>query len=150
VWVVGDARTNSSFSATVQLLTATANLSGMCVYASNYPPVGVFTTETGITFTGTPMYDLLLKEADGSEKTVQSGNPFLVSDEYTVQSFTDATGAPGIIISHVEYCVHDPGAVGDENIVLPRCTSYNAGWVGHEDYDPMDCGHYGPGRIGVE
>jgi hypothetical protein len=120
----------------------------MCVYASNYPPVGVFTTETGITFTGTPMYDLLLKKADGGTDTVQSGNSFFVSDDITVQSFTDKTGAPGIIISHVEYCVHDPGAVGDENIVLPRCISYDAGRVGHEGYDPMDCGYYVAGSIG--
>jgi hypothetical protein len=146
VWVVGDARSNSSFSATVQLLTATANLSGMCVYASNYPPVGVFTTETGITFTGTPMYDLLLEKAGGGTETVQSSNPFLVPDDYTVQSFTDKTGAPGIIITHAVYC--DPGAIGDENTVLPRCTSYSAGLIGAEGYYPTDCARYGAGSIG--
>jgi hypothetical protein len=134
VWVVGNAKSEAnssgSFSATVELYyDSQTAVTGACIYASNYPPVGVFTTETGITFTGTPMYDLLLKEADGCEKTVQSGNSFFVSQNRTVQSFTDATGAPGIIITHAVYC--DPGAIGDENTAPPRCTSYNAGMIGN-------------------
>jgi hypothetical protein len=118
----------------------------MCVYASNYPPVGVFTTNNGITFTGTPMYDLLLKEAGGSTETVQSGNSYFVPTDYTVQSFTDKTGAPGIIITHAVYC--DPGAIGDENSAPPSCTSYNAGMIGNEGYYPSDCARYRAGSIG--
>jgi hypothetical protein len=108
--------------------------------------VGVFITETGITFTGTPMYNLLLEKAGGGTETVQSGNYFPVSENHTVQSFTDATGAPGIIITHEVYC--DPGAIGDENTALPRCTSYSAGIVGDEGYYPSDCAHYSAGSIG--
>ncbi|MDR2448904.1 MAG: hypothetical protein LBD52_02975 [Prevotellaceae bacterium] len=39
VWVVGNARSAGSFSATVQLLAATTDIVGACAYASNYPPV---------------------------------------------------------------------------------------------------------------
>jgi hypothetical protein len=98
VWVVGDARTKGSFSATVQLLTATANFSGACVYGSNYPPVGKYTSATGISFTGTPQYTVVLKKnADGTPETRTEDSPFTVPAGYTVQSFTDKTGAPGII-----------------------------------------------------
>jgi hypothetical protein len=54
VWVVGNARSAGSFSATVKLLTATATIAGACVYASNYPPVGEYKSATKISFTGTP------------------------------------------------------------------------------------------------
>jgi uncharacterized protein (TIGR02145 family) len=100
VWVIGNARTNGNFSATVQLHTATAaaDFSGACAYASNYPPVGEYTSADRITFTGTPMYDIVLKHGDGSTVTVQSGGTFLLPCDYTLQSFTDATtGAPGIM-----------------------------------------------------
>jgi hypothetical protein len=99
-WVIGNARTNGSFSATVQLLTATANIAGACAYASNYPPVGEYVSDTEISFTGTPMYDIILKHGDGSTLTVQTGSTFLVPCDYTLASFTDATtGAPGIMKS---------------------------------------------------
>jgi uncharacterized protein (TIGR02145 family) len=98
-WVIGNARTNGSFSATVQLLTATADIAGACAYASNYPPVGeYYNNYTEIAFTGTPMYDLVLEHTNGSTITVQSGNTFLLPCDYTLTSFTDATtGAPGIV-----------------------------------------------------
>jgi hypothetical protein len=96
-WVVGDARSAGSFSATVQLLTATADLYGACAYASSYPPVGRHVSDTEIAFTGTPGYELKLLHTDGSTvETVESGSTFLLPCDYSMSSFTDATGAPGI------------------------------------------------------
>jgi uncharacterized protein (TIGR02145 family) len=97
VWVIGNARTNTSFSATVQLLTATANIAGACAYASNYPPEAKYTAATAIEFTGTLPYDLVLEDTDGDTITRQSGNLFDVPPSYTLLSFTDKTGAPGVI-----------------------------------------------------
>jgi hypothetical protein len=97
VWVVGNARTSGSFSATVQLLTATADIAGACVYASNYPPVGKYLTTGTIKFTGTPPYALVLKQAGGATHTGASlDGTYLVPEDFTVESFTDKTGAPGI------------------------------------------------------
>jgi hypothetical protein len=98
-WVSGDARgAAGSFSATVQLLTATADLYGACAYASSYPPVGQYVSDTEITFSGTPWYELKLLHEDGNTvETIESGGTFLLPCSYTVSSFTDATGAPGII-----------------------------------------------------
>jgi uncharacterized protein (TIGR02145 family) len=97
VWVTGNARSASSFSATVQLLTATADLAGACAYASNYPPVGEYSSSdaTEISFTGTPMYEISLAKSGGEVATVKSGDTFLLPCDYTLMSFTDATGAPG-------------------------------------------------------
>jgi hypothetical protein len=68
-WVVGNAKqpenNSGSFSATVQLLTATANLAGVCAYASNYPPLGEYTAADIIKFTGTPIYKIVLEEIVG-------------------------------------------------------------------------------------
>jgi uncharacterized protein (TIGR02145 family) len=98
VWVIGNARTNGNFSATVQLLTATATATGACVYGSNYPPVGEYISTTEISFTGTPPYDIVLKHENGGTVTVQSGSTFLLPCDYILTSFTDATtGAPGIM-----------------------------------------------------
>jgi hypothetical protein len=99
-WVVGDARTNAagSFSARVQLLTATADLYGACAYASSYPPVGEYVSSSEIVFSGTPWYEITLVHEDGNTfETIESGGTFLLPCSYTVSSFTDATGAPGII-----------------------------------------------------
>jgi uncharacterized protein (TIGR02145 family) len=97
VWVVGNARSNGSFSATVQLLAATADIVGACAYAPNYPPVAEYAAVNKIKFTGTPEYDIVLKHSNGTTDTLQSGKTFLVPDGYTLQSFSDNTGAPGII-----------------------------------------------------
>jgi uncharacterized protein (TIGR02145 family) len=97
VWVVGNARSAGSFSAAVQLPTATANLHGMCAYASNYPPVGNYTTSRDISFIGTPPYNLVIADAAGTLTIWTAGNTCTVPNGYTVQSFTDKTGAPGII-----------------------------------------------------
>jgi uncharacterized protein (TIGR02145 family) len=97
VWVVGNARDAGAFNATVKLLTATANLAGACVYGSNYPPVGKYTSATEILFIGTPEYEISLAKPGGGSATVKSGNTFLLPCDYTLASFTDATGAPGIM-----------------------------------------------------
>jgi hypothetical protein len=95
---VGDARTNSSFSATVQLFTDETNIAGACAYASSYPPVSSWIDETKLGFTGTPMYEITLLNTDGSTTvTVEAGSTFLLPCSYTISSFTDKTGAPGII-----------------------------------------------------
>jgi uncharacterized protein (TIGR02145 family) len=96
VWVVGNARSAGSFSATVKLLTAVKDVGGACVYASNYPPVGEYSSNAPmVSFTGTPMYDIQLAKPGGGSVTVKSGDTFLLPCDYTVTSFSDATGAPG-------------------------------------------------------
>jgi hypothetical protein len=102
VWVVGNAKSpansNGSFSATVQLLTNTATAAGACAYASNYPPVGKYTSADNISFTGTPMYEIVLKEtSSGNTYTAYSKGVYPIPEGSTFVSFTDATGAPGII-----------------------------------------------------
>jgi hypothetical protein len=101
-WVVGNAKTTASgsFSATVQLLTATADLAGVCVYASNYPPVGEYITPTQLAFTGTPNYNLVLTHANGSTYSGMSDGTFDVPPGDTLKTFTDKTGAPGTF-----YCI---------------------------------------------
>jgi hypothetical protein len=97
-WVYGDARSAGSFSAKVQLFTKETDIviAGACAYASSYPPVGNWLSDTKLGFTGTPMYEITL--TDGSATmTVEAGSTFLLPCSYTVSSFTDRTGAPGII-----------------------------------------------------
>jgi uncharacterized protein (TIGR02145 family) len=96
VWVAGNARTQGSFSATVKLLTEVKDVGGACVYGSNYPPVGEYSSNAPmLSFTGTPMYDIQLAKPGGGSVTVKSGDTFLLPCNYTVTSFIDATGAPG-------------------------------------------------------
>ncbi|MDR3181181.1 MAG: hypothetical protein LBT61_04550, partial [Prevotellaceae bacterium] len=98
VWIVGNARANGSFSATVKLLfNAATNVAGACAYASNYPPVGEYISGTELSFTGTPPYEIVLKDSGSGTITRESGSPFSVPASYTVQSFSDKTGAPGIM-----------------------------------------------------
>jgi hypothetical protein len=96
-WVVGNARSASSgsFSATVKLLPAPANLSGACAYAINYPPVGRYTANNNITFTGTPPFALTFRQ--GNTATVESGEAlnYSFSPDNPPVSFTDLSGAPG-------------------------------------------------------
>jgi hypothetical protein len=81
----------------VQLLTATADLYGACAYASSYPPVARYLSNTEITFAGTPMYEVTLMHTDGiTVETVEAGGTLLLPCDYTMSSFTDRTGAPGI------------------------------------------------------
>jgi hypothetical protein len=95
VWIIGDARSKGSFNATVKLFTTVKEVGGACVYGSNYPPVGEYTSATEISFTGTPGYDLVFV---GGVSTYTESSPYTVPDGYTIDSFTDKTGAPGIIL----------------------------------------------------
>jgi hypothetical protein len=120
-WVVGNARSAGSFSATVQLLTAVADLSGVCAYASNYPPVGEYIDATHLSFTGTLPYYLVLASAESGART------YSINDSYynlyggdTLKSFTDKTGAPGIFhcippaaptVAKGEFCYEQSGAL---------------------------------------
>jgi uncharacterized protein (TIGR02145 family) len=100
VWVAGNARTEGSFSATVKLLTAIKDVGGACVYGSNYPPVGkcsISVDKVSISFTGTPPYDLILNTGSGTT-SVQAYSTYNLFAGQMLQSFTDKTGAPGIII----------------------------------------------------
>jgi uncharacterized protein (TIGR02145 family) len=117
VWVAGNAKTASSgsFFATVQLRTAAANFSGVCAYASNYPPVGKIEANV-IRFTGTAPYTVVLENMAGEAATYTAYSPFPVSDNYTMKSFTDKTGAPGIITASYQpqgSCTYtEPAVVG--------------------------------------
>jgi hypothetical protein len=99
VWVIGNARSAGSFTATVKLLTATAtaNLHGLCVYAVNYPPVGEYTSANTIQFTGTPPYELLFGGGGTASLHCSAGTPctYTLPDGETLAAFTDATSAPG-------------------------------------------------------
>jgi hypothetical protein len=150
VWVVGNARSASagSFSATVRLLTATADFSGACVYASNYPPVGRYISVADISFTGTPLYDLVFQDGGGQSYTFSSQGTFTVPGSYTLASFIDKTGAPGRIISHAVYCLVDPGVIGTDTDLSPSCASYQAGEIGGEGYLSPSCASYRAGNIG--
>jgi hypothetical protein len=96
VWVVGNARSAGSFSATVKLLTTVADFPNACAYASNFPPVGEYITATKVSFTGTPIYKIMLKETGGAGTLTEYADAlYTIRSGYTIQSFTDATGAPG-------------------------------------------------------
>jgi hypothetical protein len=126
VWVVGNARSTGSFSATVQLLTATVNLGGACAYASNYPPVGRYTSPDEIIFIGTPAF--LLHFSDGSDAIIPRvaathTYTYTLPEGKTLERFTDATAAPGKIIApEPEPCETQPGdiASGDVGTVAPE------------------------------
>jgi hypothetical protein len=100
VRVIGNARSAGSFFATVKLLTATATATGVCAYASNYPPVGKWKDDgSGVLFTGTPNYTIWLENTqDGTASSITSGKDFIVSPGYVITAFTDATGAPGTFL----------------------------------------------------
>jgi hypothetical protein len=109
VWVVGNARTNISFSATVRLLTSEKNVAGACVYASNYPPVGKYDSPSMMSFTGTPEFKVVMKRSSGSTyiATVDKNQSLLISGGDAVLSFTDKTGAPGTFT-----CIPMTGSIG--------------------------------------
>jgi uncharacterized protein (TIGR02145 family) len=92
VWVAGNARAESSFSATVKLLTEIKDVAGACVYGSNYPPVGYIAANV-IRFTGTAPYTVML---EGVPEPQTAGSHYIAPG--AIASFTDKTGAPGRII----------------------------------------------------
>jgi hypothetical protein len=149
VWVVGNARVQGNFSATVKLLTAVADVGGACVYASNYPPVGVFVNADDVSFTGTPAYNLVIDDGEGrTQELLTSGSSFTVTSGYTLKSFSDKTGAPGKIISHAVYCLPEPGIIGGSGDMPPSCALYVAGNIGGADDALPSCAVYVPGAIG--
>jgi hypothetical protein len=98
-WVAGNARSAGSFSTKVKLYyDSQTAVVGACVYASNYPPVGEYTASNVIAFTGTPNYKIKLKETgSGTISDALSEGLYTIPAGYIVQSFTDKTGAPGIM-----------------------------------------------------
>jgi uncharacterized protein (TIGR02145 family) len=100
VWVVGNARDAGSFSATVRLFTSVSNVAGACAYASNYPPVGMYIFASEISFTGTPDYKVILERYDKSTYTVtvNKNESLLIPNDEAALSFTDKTGAQGVIL----------------------------------------------------
>jgi uncharacterized protein (TIGR02145 family) len=83
------------------------DVGGACVYGSNYPPVGEYISDIEISFTGTPVYEISLTHPDKGSAAVKSGDTFLLPCDYTLTSFTDATGAPGIM-----KCIPMIGSIG--------------------------------------
>jgi hypothetical protein len=97
VWVIGNARSAGSFSATVRLFTDIKDIVDACAFASNYPPVAAYTADYNLKFTGTPMYNLVLAHERGGTMTLRSDSMLFRPDGYRLLSFTDATGAPGLL-----------------------------------------------------
>jgi hypothetical protein len=144
VWVVGNARSAGSFSATVTLLTATATATGACVYASNYPPKGEYTSTTTVAFTGTPNYTLYLTHTpSGVTSTATAGKEFILFPGYVITAFTDATGAPGTFhcippaapaVTQGEFCYEQPGtlvAAAAENVIITWHNAATGGTLLH-------------------
>jgi uncharacterized protein (TIGR02145 family) len=130
VWVVGNAREAGAFSATVKLPTTIVALAGVCAYVSNYPPVGNYTSATKVSFTGTPEYNITIKEdIGGALESQKSASPYTVPAGYTVQSFTDKTGAPGTIksIMPATYTLSGANVCAGETAALMLSGSQN-GW----------------------
>jgi hypothetical protein len=130
VWVVGNARTNDSFSATVELFTEIKDLAGACAYASNYPPVGEYIGTNEIQFTGTAEYEIVLEEiTSGNTLTAYSDGLFTIPAGHIIQSFTDATGAPGRLncISPAAYTLSGADVCLGADITLTLSGS-ESGW----------------------
>jgi hypothetical protein len=156
--IAGNARTNGSFSATVQLFTASASLAGICVYASNYPPVGRYTSSDEIKFTGTPPFHLDFD--DGSNAVIPRATAphayiYTLPADKTLVRFTDATAAPGKIIAFVpKICKTQSGDItpGEVNTVKPE-PAPGAGADPEPAPIPMLCvtqpGDITPGEAGV-
>jgi hypothetical protein len=111
---VGNAKSNGIFSATVQLLTAVAFVTGACAYAVNYPPAAKYTAANKVEFTGTPPYHLTF--ALSQPVDLPAGSITIPAADYLV-SFSDQTGAPGRItpftytlnVSGPAYCAGGAG-----------------------------------------
>jgi uncharacterized protein (TIGR02145 family) len=121
-WVAGNARIAGSFSAKVKLYyDSQTAVAGACAYASNYPPVAEYATASSITFTGTPGYKIVFKDTGGSPFDGTSDGTYTILAGETIDTFTDKTGAPGIIkcippathtltASPTAFCEGDAGA----------------------------------------
>jgi hypothetical protein len=74
-------------------------VAGACAYASNYPPVAEYNisvNNVSVSFTGTPPYDLVVNTGSGTA-SAQAYSTYNLFAGQTLASFTDKTGAPGII-----------------------------------------------------
>jgi hypothetical protein len=153
VWVVGNAKSaansSKSFSATVKLLTATTSVAGACAYASNYPPVAKYITAQTINFTGTPPYDLVL-----SSGTTTAYSEYNLLPDQILQSFTDKTGAPGILPqNHTlsaastktwNVSVGSVTLTWSDYVQLPRCMSHSVNLNDPESCGKTSCANAGP------
>jgi uncharacterized protein (TIGR02145 family) len=82
----------------VQLLTSQLDVAGACAYASNYPPVGEYIDASQVKFTGTSMYKIVVEKTGSSgTHTEYSDSLYRLNPGCTILSFTDKTGAPGIM-----------------------------------------------------
>jgi uncharacterized protein (TIGR02145 family) len=96
-WVINSENVDN-FSATVTLsFNPSVAVSGACAYVSGYPPEAEYAAADRISLTGTPMYNIVLKNAGNDTIYRTSGADFNILGGYALVSFTDATGAPGII-----------------------------------------------------
>jgi hypothetical protein len=95
-WVVANA---SNFSATVTLLTTEVSVfTGACVYAIDYPPKAEYTAADKIKFTGTPPFYLeFVGDSPATVSAKTQGSYTYNIESKTLESFTDATGAPGVL-----------------------------------------------------
>jgi uncharacterized protein (TIGR02145 family) len=60
--------------------------------------VAEYASATQLVFTGTPPYEVVLELEEGGTITQSiSSSPYVMPASYTMQSFTDYTGAPGIL-----------------------------------------------------
>ncbi|MDR2448354.1 MAG: hypothetical protein LBD52_00150 [Prevotellaceae bacterium] len=95
IYIVGDARTSGATFTTTVSLPFTGEMSGVCVYATNYLPLAEWNTgKTELTFTGTPNYSVVLQKGAVYD-TVTAGAKYTIPAGYAFYAFTDATGAPG-------------------------------------------------------
>jgi hypothetical protein len=90
--------------------------------------------ETKLGFNGTPWYEITLTPTGGgADETVKSGGTFLLPCSYTVSSFTDRTGAPGVfnclppatgiydlMASAAAYCTGDAVTFALDNTISGR------------------------------
>jgi hypothetical protein len=126
VWAVGNAKdpsnSSGSFSATVKLLfDAATSVAGACAYASNYPPVGKYNAAADVEFKGTPPYELTIESEGATLPPFSiSSSTYALLPGWTVSSFIDATGAPGVFpcvppaaptVAKGEFCYGASGAL---------------------------------------
>ena len=104
--------------------------------------MGEYTSVTNISFTGTPPYALVLKQAGGATYSWSSlDGTLLMPEGFTVESFTDKTGAPGVFIGSPMPAEPDvtPGARCGSGTVTLSASSSSAGavidWYGADSGD---------------
>jgi hypothetical protein len=104
VWIGGNAKdpnnTDGTFSARVQLFSATTFVSGACAFAINYPPVGQYAGDRLVALHGTPPYTLTFAGDEGnpvevSRELAGGATPYPFPDGKALASFHDRSRAPG-------------------------------------------------------